>query len=190
MIDAGQEIPSSDEELVELVKSGSHEAFSLLYDRYFTRIFNFVARRINNRADAEETVQEVFINVFSSIEGYRGEAAFSAWIFGLTRRTISSRFKKKRHPTVSIQDDEREDGQADTAGPSLVPTPLETIEYKQRVKTLDRLVKYRLTDEQRLLFELHHLQEQPIQEIALTLNRSEDSIKSHLYRARKILLAY
>jgi RNA polymerase sigma factor (sigma-70 family) len=180
----------SDDELVDLVRCGSHEAFTLLYDRYFKRIYNFVARRINNRADAEETVQEVFINIFSSIESYRMEASFSAWIFGVTRRTISSRFKKKRHPTVSIHDDEHEDSNTDSAGLSLTPTPIETIEYKQRVRTLDRRVKSRLTDEQRTLFELHHLREQPIQEIARTLNKSENSIKSNLYRARKILLAH
>lgn len=189
LIDTSHDRQCSDDELVALVQTGSHEAFSLLYDRYFKRIYNFVARRLNNRADVEETVQEVFINVFSSIESFRGEAAFSAWIFGVTRRTISSRFKKKHHPTVSMHDDEGENS-SETAGLSMAPTPLETVEYKQRIRTLDRLVKNRLTPEQRTLFELHHLQERPIQEIALSLKKSENSIKSNLYRARRILLAY
>jgi len=47
-----------------------------------------------------------------------------------------------------------------------------------------------LTPEQRVLFDLHHVQNRPIHEIAKTLNRSENAIKSNLYRARKILLAY
>jgi RNA polymerase sigma-70 factor (ECF subfamily) len=183
-------IQASDDELVELIKLGDHEAFSRLYDRYFQRIYNFVARRLNNSADAEETVQEVFINVFSSLTTFRGEASFSAWIFGVTRRTISSRFKKKRLSTVSIHDEEHEDTQGDSAHAPLAPTPIETIEYKQRVSSLDRLVKNRLTTEQRTLFELHHLQERPIRDIARTLKKSENSVKSNLYRARKILMAY
>ena len=46
-----------------------------------------------------------------------------------------------------------------------------------------------LSDEQRQLFELHHIEHRSIQEIAGLLAKSEDAVKSHLYRARKLLLA-
>lgn len=180
----------SDEDLVLLILEGDHEAFSSLYERYFKRIYHFVNRRINNTADVEETVQEVFIAVFSAIGSYRREAPFVAWIFGVTRRTIASRFKKKQHPTVSLEDEHADTSSIDlsssTMGP---PSAIEAIEYKQRITSIGRLVKNRLTREQQVLFELHHLQERPIQEIALTLNKSENAIKSNLYRTRKILLA-
>ncbi|MCP4037160.1 MAG: sigma-70 family RNA polymerase sigma factor [bacterium] len=179
----------SDEELVHLVREGDHEAFSNLYDRYFKRIYNFVSRRLNNNADVEETVQDVFINVFSSIGSYRREAPFAAWIFGVTRRTIASRFKKKRHPTLSLDDEEAESHNSELSAASSVPSAIETIECKQRIQTLDRLVTHRLTSEQQVLFQLHHLEDRPIQEIASATGKSEDAIKSNLYRARKILLA-
>lgn len=181
---------NNDDELVLRVREGDHEAFNELYELYFKRIYHFVSRRLNNTADVEETVQEVFINVFSSIDSYRAEAPFSAWLFGVTRRTIASRFKKKRHPTVSIDDDEGDSKHSDLGSLNAVPTAIETIEYKQRVTSINRLVKNRLTKEQQLLFDLHHLQDIPIQEIATTLGRSENAVKSNLYRARRILLAY
>ena len=177
----------SDEQLVVLVIAGDHRAFSNLYERYFKRIYNFVSRRVNNTADVEETVQEVFINVFASVGSYRQDAPFSAWIFGIARRTIASRFKKKRHPTVSLEAEGSDPGSADWTLVSSDPTAIETIECDQRVKTIKRLVKNRLTQEQRILFELHHLQDRPIQEIARALNMSENAVKSNLYRARKIL---
>lgn len=180
----------TDEELVAQIADGDHDAFSTLYDRYFKRIYHFVNRRLNNSADVEETVQEVFINVFSSIESYRREAPFGAWIFGVTRRTIASRFKKKRHPTVPLDDGDTDSVLADQGAQPTAPTAIETIEYKERVTTINRLVKNRLTPEQQVLFDMHHIQDRPIQEIAQTLNRSENAIKSNLYRARKILLAY
>ena len=184
------ELRPPDEALVERLRAGDHEAFNELYERYFKRIYAFVNRRLTNRADAEETVQEVFINVFSSIEGYRGEAPFGAWIFGVTRRTIAGRFKKKRHPTVSLHDEEGSGSTIDAASHlSGTPTPIESYECTERLHTIDRLMKHRLTDEQRQLFELHHIQERPIQEIAQTLNKSENSVKSNLYRTRRILLA-
>ncbi len=179
----------TDEDLVDLVSAGDHEAFSALYDRYFKRIFHFVDRRLNNSADVEETVQEVFINVFSSVDSYRREAPFAAWVFGVTRRTIASRFKKKRHPTVSLEDEDSDSTNSDLSSSAPVPSAIENLEYKQRVASIDHLVNHRLTKEQQQLFQLHHLEHRPIQEIANTLNKSENAVKSNLYRARKILLA-
>jgi RNA polymerase sigma-70 factor, ECF subfamily len=180
----------TDEELVEMIADGDHDAFANLYDRYFKRVYHFVNRRLNNTADVEETVQEVFINVFSSIDSYRREAPFGAWIFGVTRRTIASRFKKKRHPTVPLNDGDSDNISFDQSASPAGPSAIETIEYKERVHTINRLMNNLLTPEQRVLFNMHHVQDRPIHEIAQTLNRSENAIKSNLYRARKILLAY
>lgn len=188
--DIGDVAALTDEELVLLISEGDHQAFSSLYERYFKRIYQFVSRRMNNPADVDETVQEVFINVFSSVNSYRREATFGAWIFGITRRTIASRFKKKRHPTVSLEAEGSDAASSDPSAASVSPTAIETIEYKQRVKIIERLVKNRLTPEQQVLFELHHLQDRSIQEIAAALDRSENAIKSNLYRARKILLTH
>lgn len=182
--------PLTDEDLVEMIASGDHDAFSNLYDRYFKRVYHFANRRLNNTADVEETVQEVFINVFSSIDSYRREAPFGAWIFGVTRRTIASRFKKKRHPTVPLDDGDSGNIFFDQGASPVAPSAIETIEFKERVRTIKRLMNNLLTPEQRVLFDMHHVQDRPIQEIAQTLNRSENAIKSNLYRARKILLAY
>ena len=47
---------------------------------------------VNNPADVEETTQEVFINLLSSLHSFRGEGTFAAWVFGITRRVIANRF--------------------------------------------------------------------------------------------------
>jgi RNA polymerase sigma-70 factor (ECF subfamily) len=181
--------PIPDEALIERVTGGDEAAFEILYERYFPRVYRFVDRRMRNRADTEETVQEVFTNVFTSLGSYRGEAPFAAWVLGVTRRTIASRFKKKQHPTVPLADAE-EAATLSVAMPMLQrePTPLEHYECEERIGRLERAVA-RLTQEQRTLFELHHLHHRPIHEIAQTLRKSEDAIKSNLYRARRLLLS-
>ena len=181
------EYPDSDEDLVERIRQGDAFAFDEIYERFFKRIYAFVDRRLGNPADTEETVQEVFLNVFRSIERFRGEAPFSAWVFGVTRRTIASRFKKKRHATVPLLDDE--DEHAGTRPASKEPSPLETYECQELLGQLECKLQDRLSPEQRTLFQLHHLEEKPISEIARHLSKSEDAVKSNLYRARKILLA-
>ena len=178
-----------DQELVERLRSGDEQAFDELYERYFKRIAHYVGRRIDNRADAEETVQEVFINVFASIATYRGDAPFVAWIFGLTRRTIASSFKRKRHPTVPMAEDESDTSAVHPAAPTVMPTPDQVYDYTERAVQLQMDVAELLSADQRALFVLHHLEERPISEIAQRLGKSEDAIKSSLYRTRKLLLA-
>ena len=179
--------PDAEFRLVERLRERDPDAFQILYDRYFRRVYHFLDRRLHNRADTEETVQEVFINVFSSIDSYRGEAPFAAWVFGITRRTLASRFKRKRHPTVPLADVETDSGGLVDDASSL--DPLSAYEYMERLEHLDAAMRERLSAEQRQLVERHHLEHQSIQDIARALHKSEDAVKSNLYRARKLLLA-
>jgi RNA polymerase sigma-70 factor (ECF subfamily) len=178
------EVP--DAALVQRVIEGDEGAFRVLYDRYFPRVYDFVQRRLRNRADTEETVQEVFINLLSSVESYRGDAPFGAWVFGVTRRTVASRFKRKRHPTVPLADDDT--SEAPSPGLNRHPDPHEAYEVQERLERMAEIALHELTADQRDLFRLHHLQHHSIQHIARMLNKSEDSVKSNLYRARKRLL--
>jgi RNA polymerase sigma-70 factor (ECF subfamily) len=179
-----------DDELIARVREGDEAAFEILYARYLPRIYSFVSRRVANRADSEEIVQEVFINIFSSIGSFRGEAPFVAWVLGLTRRTIANRYKKKRHVTVPLATHD-EPETTDLTIPNLrrEPTPYDHYECGERISQLEAIAADKLTREQWQLFEMHHLRHRPIQEIARDLKKSEDSIKSNLYRARRLLLA-
>jgi RNA polymerase sigma-70 factor (ECF subfamily) len=173
--------------LVQRIIDGDQRAFQVLYERYFPRVYDFVQRRLRNRADTEETVQEVFINLLGAIESFRGDAPFGAWVFGVTRRTVASRFKRKQHPTVPLADFDTSVGAGQ--GVAQGPSPHENYEYHERLERMAEIAMHDLTADQRELFTLHHLQHHSIQNIARMLNRSEDSVKSNLYRARKRLLA-
>jgi RNA polymerase sigma-70 factor (ECF subfamily) len=184
------EEPLSDEELIERICGDDRAAFDLLYERYFPRVYGYVRRRLGNPADVEETVQEVFINVFSSLDSFRGDAPFAAWVVGVSRRTVASRFKKKQHVMVPLEDP---DGDAsDTRLPTALrgePTPLEHYECTERIARMEAAAREEFSDDQWRLFALHHLEHRSVREIARVLDRSEDAVKSHLYRARKLLLA-
>lgn len=178
---------TAERDLLERVRAGDEAAFRDLYETYFPRVYQFVDRRVRNRADTEEVVQEIFINVFSSLHSYRGEAPFAAWVFGLARRTLANRFKRLRHPTVSLPDDEA--GELRTL-PHLgrSPDPHELYEFQERLERIQQAALHDLSEEQWELFRLHHLQHHSIRDIARRLRKTQDSVKSHLYRARKLLL--
>lgn len=178
----------SDEQLILRVRAGEREAFDQLYERYVGRVYRFVEGRLNNRADVEETTQEVFINVFASLGSFRAEAPFAAWVLGVARNTIAGRFKKKHHPTVPLETDENGDFAVADAT-SQEATPLDFYELRERILQLENAAERDLTPEQRQLFRLHHLEHRSIAEVAALLDKSEDAIKSNLYRVRKVLLA-
>jgi RNA polymerase sigma-70 factor, ECF subfamily len=179
----------SDEQLILRVRSGEREAFDQLYERYVGRVYRFVENRLNNRADVEETTQEVFVNVFSSLPTFRAEAPFAAWVLGVARHTIAGRFKKKQHPTVPLETDEH--GELDAIAEAGVQdaTPLDFYELSERINQLAKAAERELSPEQQQLFRLHHLEHRPISEVAAILDKTEDAVKSNLYRVRKVLLA-
>jgi RNA polymerase sigma-70 factor (ECF subfamily) len=178
---------ATDEELLEQLEGGNGSAFDELYDRYYNRVFNFLNRRLRNRADVEETTQEVFCNLFTSLESFRRQAPFGAWVFGVTRRTLANRFKKRRIESVSLPEEEMDSIPASQSQSGSLD-PHEAYEYRERLDSMVRAAG-NLSEAQRTLFQLHHLEFHSIQEIARLTQRSEDSIKSHLYRTRRLLLA-
>jgi RNA polymerase sigma-70 factor (ECF subfamily) len=184
--DAGLEI--TDETLVEEIIQGRTENFGILYERYFKRIHRFVSRRMANTADVDETVQEVFINVLGSLESFRGEAPFAAWVFGLTRRTIANRYKRKRAETVPLPSDESDAGLGFSEAIPSENDPYASYERNERLYRIQRGAE-RLSSDQWELFRLHHLEHRSIEDIASATHKSRDAVKSHLYRARKLLLA-
>jgi RNA polymerase sigma factor (sigma-70 family) len=110
-------------------------------------------------------------------------------VLGIARRTVANRFKKKRHPTVPLDTEESESVELMAPLLGAVPTPHESYECRERMARIEAAAELELTPEQRLLFELHHLRHQPITDIATLLEKSEDAVKSNLYRARRVLLA-
>lgn len=177
----------SDAELIERINGGDRTSFALIYERYFRRVYSFVAKRLSDRGDTEETVQEVFISVFSSLGSFRSEGPFAAWILGIARRTVANRFKKKRHRTIPFECGDEPHILAGSI--QREPTPLEQYECRERMDRLQAAATHELSANQLRLFAMHHLRHQSIQEIARLMNKSEDAVKSSLYRTRKRLLA-
>ena len=65
---------SSDDELVAKILGGDVEAFDLLYETYFPRVYRFALKRLRDPGEAEDVTQEVFLTVFHALKNYRGES--------------------------------------------------------------------------------------------------------------------
>jgi RNA polymerase sigma-70 factor (ECF subfamily) len=91
--------------LIERVKTGDSDAFEALFRRYGTKVYGQAFNITGNAADAEEVVQEVFLTVYQKVKTFRGDSAFSTWLYRLTFNAALSRLRRqKKRETVSIED--------------------------------------------------------------------------------------
>ncbi len=74
----------TDDKLVKMAQGGDREAFSVLLERHYHGIYKLAWRWCGVKEDAEEVAQEVCVKLVGALSGYRGEAAFSSWLYGIT----------------------------------------------------------------------------------------------------------
>jgi len=160
-------------DLIARCKSGDREAHYKLYKLYSRAMFNVSFRITGSEEDAEDALQEAFISAFRSLESYRGDAAFGAWLKRIVINKAINVVKKKRHEL--IPEDESWD----------VAEPAEATEYKEEL-TVDRVKAAigQLPDGYRTVLSLYLLEGYDHQEIAEIMGISESTSKSQLNRAK------
>ena len=78
--------PETDHELIDRIKSGDKEALREIYSRFSQAVYNLAFRMLRDREDAEEVVQEIFLQVWNKAHTYeRSRAAVSTWIINIAR---------------------------------------------------------------------------------------------------------
>jgi len=100
-----QRTDQEERKLIQQVKVGDHEAFEGIFRRYVSRVYRQALRIMGNEADAEEVVQEVFLAVYKKAKTFRGQSAFSTWLFRLTVNTALTKLRRrKKGEEVPIDD--------------------------------------------------------------------------------------
>ena len=175
----------SDAQLIEGICRADQGDFALLYDRYFPRIYAFAYGRLRNHADTEEVVQETFMAVFRSIEAYRGQSSLLSWIYGIAKNTVNNHIRRARAHDQRV---ERAELELVRSAHSLdACTPEEHLcltRYQDAIQ--DRLAA--VADWHHEVFVLRHVENLPIGEIARRVSRSNDAVRSSLYRIKRLLV--
>jgi len=96
---------SEESELIERAKTDS-EAFGLLYERYHTRIYNYVYYRTGNVADAEDLTARIFVRAMQHIETYEDKGLpFSAWLYRIAHNLVANWHRdRSRRPLIALDD--------------------------------------------------------------------------------------
>ena len=176
----------TDPELVEAVRAGDENAFAILYERYFQRLFSFSYARLRNRADAEEAVQDTFTVVFRSIGAYRGQASLLSWIYGIAKNTVNNQIRRSRSHRQRIERAQRELAGAPVRTLDAC-TPEERLGFRRCADAVEHALGS-VTEWQAKVFMMRHFENLPIQEIADRMCRSNDAVRSSLYRVKRLVV--
>ena len=185
-----KEIKDKDFELIRAINSGRFDRFPDLVKRYEQKLYNFSLRMCRDAADAEDTVQETFLNVFRYLKDFRYETKFKNWLYRVTASTcIKKRRKSKFAPERELSLDEFFP-QDETEVPDRVPRwalmPLDKLLNDELLDKIDEAI-FTLPEKYRPVIVLRDIEDFSTAETAQILNLSDANVKVRLHRARLFL---
>jgi len=169
-------------EAIRLVHQGDREAFALIYRSYSELVRRVCLRMLRDPAEAEDAAQDVFVRVFLKINTFRGESAFSSWLYRLTMNVVLMRFRRDKYNYTSLGECTEDEGDpcSKVGGPDLhLSGLLGRIDLQAAVDVLPEGYK--------TAFILHDVHGYAHREIAAIFGYSVGNSKSQLYKARRRL---
>ena len=184
--------PQADTILVDRVKEGDSGAFGEIVSLYWDRIFARAFQLLKNREDAEEVTQDTFIRAQKGLENFRGDSAFSTWLFQIATNLAHNRYwywwRRKRGASFSLDQSLTEESDSTLADilPAEGEDPSEatlTQEFVDRVSSCMQ----DLNEKHREILILRNVHNLSYEEIAEELRISVGTVKSRIARARESL---
>ncbi|MEZ4336263.1 MAG: sigma-70 family RNA polymerase sigma factor [Sandaracinaceae bacterium] len=192
---AGFHVPMPDgyeERLVERLKRRDEAAFNELITLYQGRIFRLVFRMLGDREEAEDLAQEVFVTVFKSIDGFRGDSKLSTWLYRVATNHCKNRIKylqRRARGKKKEFDEIAEAGALESATmnpTSHIARPDHLVEAYEKERILKTAIAA-LDEEHRTLIVLRDIENLSYDQIQDITGLAEGTVKSRLHRARHAL---
>jgi RNA polymerase sigma-70 factor (ECF subfamily) len=165
---------------IERARAGDERAFALLIERHRDRAYALALRMLRSPAEAEEVAQDAFVRVWRALPGFRGDAKFSTWLHRIVVRRCLDRAAVLR--TRKGRETELEHSPEPVAAVDAALDP----EQRARAARLAHLMT-ELTETQWMVVTLFYHQDRALEDVARTLGLPENTVKTHLHRARAVL---
>jgi RNA polymerase sigma-70 factor (ECF subfamily) len=184
-----------DRELVERAQQGDGAAFAMLVERHQRQLYRLALRMTGSEADAQEVLQEAFLNAYQKLPLFRGEAQFSSWLYRIAANSALMRLRRKRRAPDTLAEQPLE-----LVGPRFSAEgylePASSSDWSQRADekmmsgelgaAINRAVAD-LPDDYRTVFLLKDVDGLSNEDIANALDLTVPAVKSRLHRARLAL---
>jgi len=191
-MNAKTEAINPDELLIERIKNGDAAAYNDIVARYYDRIYARVSQLLKNQQDAEEVTQDAFIRAHRGLDKFRGDAAFSTWLYQIATNLAHNRywywFRRKRDYSVSLDQPLSEEGDLSLENvlPSEGESPAEAAVTQEFVDRVTECMSG-LNEKHKEVLILRNVKNLSYEEIAQQLDISVGTVKSRIARGRDSL---
>lgn len=179
----------SEKDFIEELRNGTSLAYSKLVDDYQQKVFATCLSFVPNKEDAEDVVQEVFVEVFRSIHKFKENSKLSTWIYKITTNKclefIRKKSAKKRFAFMQVVQGNNIPLDK-TSFFTEFNHPGVLLENKEKTERIYRAI-HQLPESQRVVFTLAKLDGKSYQEIVEITGKSLSSVESIMFRAKKNL---
>lgn len=173
-------------DLIQGLKQGDESAFRWLVDQYRKRIYNTVLNILQDPDEAEDAIQETFIQVYESVNDFKGDSMLSTWIYRIAVRKALEKIRKKKTRQRLQQilpwwmPEEKKSGEAGYLNPGI------KAEHKEKATALFKAIAS-LPENQKLAFTLIRVQGMSYEEVCGILQMSVKAVESLVSRAKETL---
>jgi RNA polymerase sigma-70 factor, ECF subfamily len=169
-------------EWVRMAQDGDRTAFHRLVDRYQAEIFRMIYYRTRSRMDAEDLTQDVFLRAFKHIGRLDNPQLFRSWLFRIGINRVRDHQRRNRLKSligfVSLDDEDFTETAENAEPPEAARVMAQKDFWKQMQQLLDALSRM-----EREVFLLRFLDQLSLKEISAAMQKNENTVKTHLYRA-------
>ncbi len=173
---------------IEALQSGDRAEFARLVDAYSTQIYRLGLKMLGNQQDAEDILQNTFLNAITHMKSFEGRSSLSTWLYRIAANEALMLIRKRK-PNINIEDIQHEDADE-------IPLPETFVDWSvlpekelltgEAQKAIEAAVK-KLPESLRMVFILRDVEDLSIKETAEVLNLTEVNVKTRLLRARMAL---
>ncbi|MFZ0489057.1 MAG: RNA polymerase sigma factor [Salegentibacter sp.] len=168
-------------DLVARCREGDQRAQMEIYERYYKAMYNTALRIVKDTAEAEDVMQEAFLNAFAKIDSFNGTSTFGAWLKRIVINRSINAFNKKMKLNETSYNDELKNQADDNEGVVLEENS-NNKKVKQILKTMDSL-----KENYRICLSLHLIEGYDYEEICEILDISYANCRTTISRAKESL---
>jgi RNA polymerase sigma factor (sigma-70 family) len=170
-------ITDQDKDIIQLLKTDANRGFRLLVENYSTRLYWHIRRLVILHEDADDALQNTFINAWKNISKFRNESALYTWLYSIaTNEALTLINKRKRNAAISIDD----------IGSYLANSAEGSTWFdgdEAQIRLQNAILQ--LPEKQRIVFNLRYFDEMPYGEMSKVLKTSEGALKASYHHAVK-----
>lgn len=165
--------------LIRSIKQGDIAAFSQIIDKHQNMAYSLAISIVKNKQEAEEVTQDAFVKAYQSLNNFKGNSAFSSWLYRIVYNTAISKLRSRKPHTEDLESKEMVRHEAFSADDNK-----NRLELQERKKLLKKALQ-KLKEEDAFILILYYYKEQSIEEISQTTGLSVSNVKVKLHRGRQ-----